>query len=377
MSTLAGTFDVVAPSIPAALVSAPALERLRSVTAELPAALTNRVYVECRAADDAPQADLIISVNAQGRSLLLNDGKPRALGEHLRDAPAWGHVRALARAWNDPRQRLHRAIRRLWLEFDLDSDAAWRTSVEPPGVFVDFAAEVYAHPSPVARLAAATNALHTLGGPAESSIDALARCIAALPAGGCLMYIGVFPGRDAAMVRACVAGLSDDEVEPYLCAIGWTGSPDALHDMLAPLAANPDARGRAVTVLHLDLVGETVRSRLGAERALGRRGQVHGRIDDAELLDALVTAGVCSTVKRCAVEAWPGVAKLVMPHEFWPTVVARRVNHVKLVGGNGEAPRAKIYLCATHQYFDRRIAVDRCQTVPPVSPPKATRRSIR
>ncbi len=377
MSSLAGTFDIIAPSIPAALVSAPALERMRSVAAELPAALTNRVYAECRAADDAPQGDLIISVNGQGRSVLVNEHGPLALGKPLRDAPAWRQVCALARAWADPLQPMHRAIRRLWLEFDLDPDGAWQTSVERPGLFVDFAAEVYAHPSPAVRLAAATDALRTLGGPAASSIDALAQCITALPADGCLMYLGVFPGRDAAMVRACVGGLSDGEVEPYLDAIGWTGSPEALHHMVAPLAAHPDARGRAITILHLDLHGRTVQARLGAERALGRRAQVRGRIDDADLLDALVTAGVCSTVKRRAVDAWPGVAKLVMPHELWPAVVARRVNHIKLVGGSGDAPHAKIYLCATHQYFERHIAVDRLQTAPPVSPSKATRQSIQ
>jgi hypothetical protein len=376
MSSLAGTIDVIAPHLAEALVSAAALARLRTVSADLPAALTNRVYVECRATDDAPEADLIISVARPGWPVLASASGPLALGVPIRRAPGWKPALSIARAWGDPRHRLHDAIRRLWLEFDLDVDETWRTSVERPGIFVDFAPQVYTHASRAERLAAAHDALTAAGGAADCSIDVIRRCIAALPAEGRMPYIGIFPGRDAAMVRACVTGLTDREVEPYLDAVGWTGSPVALGDMLALLSAHPDLRGHAVTVLHLDLA-VTVRPRLGLERTLGRDGQAHGRIGDTDLLDALVAAGWCSSAKRCALAAWPGVATRVMPHELWPAVVARRVNHIKVVGGDDQPPRAKLYLCATHRYLNRRAGADGRQDVPPISPPQTTRQSIR
>ena len=46
--------------------------------------------------------------------------------------------------------------------------------------------------------------------------------------------------------------------------------------------------------------------------------------------------------------AWPGLVKRTMPHQLWPSLFVRRVNHVKLVQDAQGALTGKVYLCAEH-----------------------------
>ena len=97
---------------------------------------------------------------------------------------------------------------------------------------------------------------------------------------------------------------------------------------------------------HLDFAGGSTLPCVGVELTLGRREQLRGTIAEAAFLDRLVGLDLCTAEKRRALDAWPGHTVGVLPHELWRSVLARRVNCVKLVHVPGEAPRVKGYLLA-------------------------------
>lgn len=343
MVSLDATLAPLESRIAPALIDAVAFERLHATAAQLPAALSNRVYLECRAGEMASQVDFIVGVDAQGRDCLLDGaGAPRR-ARRLRGTEGWRRARALAAAWANPRSVLHHAIGRLWLEFDLD-DGAYDRGIERPGIFVDFARDTDRDPSRDIQVAVIHETLGAGGAAGKGELDALQTCIAAMPNGASVVYLGLFPERCPPAVRVCVAGLHVADVEPFLGLAGWRGSTMPLRRLLTPLAAGEGADRRARTVLHLDIVGSAVAARVGAERGFARASQLHGHINECDVLDTLVSLGWCSTDKRRALNAWPGVDVMTLPHDWWPSLITRRLNHLKVVGGDGADPSVKLYL---------------------------------
>jgi hypothetical protein len=327
---LSGTLDRVAPHLPPALVSATALARVRDAAAWLPAALSNWLYLECR----------LRRVQAGDASL------PAALG----GVEAWRRAAALARAWADPGSPLARAVESVWLEFDLDDASAAAGRPPAPGVFVDFTQEAFESGSPAERFALAEAALRPLlaGEMPDATARGVRRCFDALPAGAYLLYVGVLLPRGTDLVRLCVIGLGEDALLSYLRDVGWAGAPDELRALTSELARAPE-------IVHLDVGPSGAPSpRVGLEYPFARRSQLRGAIDEVALLDHLVTRGLCTPEKRDALARWPGHAFDTMRHELWPSLVVRRVNHVKLVCDAGRPVRAKGYLAMNHEFYRRR-----------------------
>ncbi|MGH7649615.1 MAG: hypothetical protein ACREND_15975 [Gemmatimonadaceae bacterium] len=349
MVSLDGTIGPFASRLAPALVGAVALERVRTTAADLPAALSSRIYLECRGEAEAPQVDLIVGVGTRERSCLLSDPGASSLADGLRDAPCWRRARALAAAWANPGSPLHHAVRRLWLEFDLN-ECAGRRAIERPGIFIDFAPEVYARPCPAVQMWAMHEAFGGVTSGADR--DALRRCAFSLPDGASVVYLGIFPERHPPAVRVCVAGLPVGDVQSFLVRAGWPGSVPALRHMLSPVAARAGAATLAQTVLHLDIVGDAIAARVGAEFGFARARQLHGPINECELLDTLVAQGWCSREKRRALDAWPGAEAVTLPDALWPALVTRHVNHVKIVGGDEAAPSVKLYLRLSREPLD-------------------------
>src|SRR6185369_2332292 len=150
-------------------------------------------------------------------------------GSELRARPGWAHVASFARAWAVPGSPVHDGIRAAWLEFDLDPRIAPDAALRSPRVFVDFTREAQCRPSIEARLDLASEVLWALSGSREPRIlESLRACLAHLPGGASLAYLGVFAGdSQPPVVRACVVGLAGN-LTAYLGAVGWRGSIDAL-----------------------------------------------------------------------------------------------------------------------------------------------------
>src|SRR5579884_4271399 len=109
-----------------------------------------------------------------------------------------------------------------------------------------------------------------------------------------------------------------------------------------------DARADAhIGILHLDVdrTRARVAPRFGVEYMLDRATQARGCIAERAFLHHLVSRGLATAEKAAALEEWPSVRRVSLPHQFWPSIAARRVNHIKVTTGADGATSAKAYLC--------------------------------
>jgi hypothetical protein len=161
----------------------------------------------------------------------------------------------------------------------------------------------------------------------------------------------MFP-RPTDRVRLCLTGIADSELPDYLSTIGWPGSPARLARLLARIASRRRGTSHAgVGLLHLD-VGDGVAGRLGLEYYFDRQPQLGGRVAEEAFLHDLKQMELCTADKIRGLQQWPGYGFEPLPHEVWPSLVVRRVNHVKLVYEPGRPMAAKAYLYLSHRFHN-------------------------
>lgn len=350
---LAATLDALAPFVPTALVSPEALAAIVRAAGRLPAQLADELYLECRLAAGAPRVDLVLHVRDEGRGVLAGTHPGAALPPALLRRPAWRRLRRFCAEWADPGSAAHAAPGGMWLELDVEGPAPERA---PPGVFLDLRPLAARGASAAECHALAAEWLDRLGGrpPPPETLASLHRCLRALPPGGSAAYVGLFPGRGG-VVRCCVRGMAAGALPAYLAAAGWEGDRAALE-----MITDGPLRGAPLSIVHLDLDGG---HRLGVELALERRGQLAGGAREAAApAEELAELGLAAPEKAAALAEWPGWTEEVMPHQPWPSVLARRVNHLKLVLQAGRDPEAKAYLWARHTHR-RRAEPNREETM--------------
>jgi hypothetical protein len=316
MIPLTATLDLVAPSLPAALVPPESYARVRAVATQLPAALAHWVFLECHLSAAPARTDLTVGVDFTEADVL-----------GMLDR--WRRLAAFGRRWSDVETVWHRHIDRVWLEFDLEPDG----DVGPSLFF-----ELRSRESWLSVVDAVTRLL-------PSTRRLLGQCVAQLPPSGRVLYIGIFPPRKSATVRLCIGGIPDDEIPDYLARVEWPGDTEAL---AADLVACRAAHGEGVGVLDLDIAAR-LEPRLGLEYMFRRDAQARCRLDDPGLLDALVERGWCSDAQRHALSTWPAATRVIMPHELWESVLHRRLNHVKLTFAVDRVREAKAYLSVGHE----------------------------
>lgn len=351
-----------------ALVGPAASARVAATLARLPAALSDLAYLEVRL-DARPTVDLVLHVAAAARPLLVAGPPWPGLADWSPDAPAWARVAALARAWRGDDPALAALVHHLWLEFDLDGAEHPAPPALPPGVFACFGELRPAEHAPARWAHAARRALATLvganaGGPAavdgpDGVVSAagatpmalpaalaapLDACLAALPAAAYLPYVGAMLGRGRESARLCVVGLDAPALAAYLRAVGWARDARLDATLGALVAAQPAGPLHGVGMLHLDVARDGP-WRAGFEFGFQRAPQRAGRLAEEALLAALIAAGLARADKVRALARWPGGAA-VRTAGAAPCVVARRVNHVKLVARPGHPLEAKVYLAA-------------------------------
>ncbi|HET6763772.1 MAG TPA: hypothetical protein VFH27_08865 [Longimicrobiaceae bacterium] len=349
--TLADTLRVVEAHVPAALVGDGARARVMGVAARLPAALSRWAYLECRLAEGAAQVDASVVLDEDGRDVVAGANPAIGLPGDLLERDEWRRVRALCRAWAGADADVAAWTTGVWLEFDVPADAG---TVPVPGVFV-YSSHEALRPGPLPTAPeGARRALEILRGstlPAELA-RGLDRCWASLPPGAHAPHVGAMLSRGAPSLRVCVTGAAREEVPGFLADAGWPGDAAALARLLSELEHDGAPEPAMVQV---DMAG-SANARVGIEYALDRAPQASGALPRGAFLDALVRRGLCAPAKRAALAEWPGAALHELAHQLWPSVVSRRVNHVKLVLGASGPVEAKAYLSVDHRIHRPRPA---------------------
>jgi hypothetical protein len=352
MFSLAGTIDYIAPRLQGALVAPEALTAVRALAESIPASLTSWIDFECRLREGRPQVDLSVRIDRRARDRFARYSRERAAAS---GGAAWHRAAALGQAWADPATSTSVAVGGLWLEFDLAAGIDPATA--PPRLFIDFVRQA---PAPADRLDILADALAPItGSPRPEWLRAgIHRCVHALPAAAGIVYVGLPADDRVTAVRLCVIGMDEADAAGYLETVGWPGD-------VAVLDRRPGSGRARGGIVHLDLDDRGgIGSRIGLEYPLRRRPQVKGVVADTALLDHLVASGACAAAKREAMLAWPGCELGVLPHEIWPSLVMRRVSHVKFVCDRDEPFEAKAYLCVAHEWRQ-----ELARSVPPLFEP--------
>lgn len=353
--TLASTLRKVQRFIPAQLVPAEAFRRVLATASALPAALSSGIYMECRLAGDDERVDLVLNVDDRGRAIINGDNPFARLPGSTDSDPSWDAVRNLCTGWADPASPLAEHVRRIWLELDDGASEDGRPAIPAPGVFVKLAPERRATLQPATWSETAAAVLRPLyGGPLPDRVaSTLERCFRELPGEAFVYYLGSFRSRGTDAVRLCVVDVTEDALPDYLRRIGyadWRGVGELVTQM-HPSHGEPRPQLKLVQLE----IGEEVGERIGLEYVLDRPAQMRGGVRERGFVEMLVARGLCTPARRDGLLAWPGYTFEELDHELWPSLVRRRVNHVKLVHRPGRPPEAKGYICLFHQ-FHRRAA---------------------
>jgi len=353
MHDLVGTLTAAAPALPPVLGGAQAQARLWAAAAQLPAALTDWIYVECRLLGPADRLDLIVRVERRGRDLLarmplLCAGSPTRADEH-----AWSRIAGFARRWTEGDERMQ-ALAGLWLEFDLKADARQPSPALPaPRLFFDYSGAHLRMAHPVGELAPCIwRPLRALFGsrPPRALVRGLDDCLRLLPASAFIPSIGVPTASSWDGLRLCVGGLRREDLLRLLGALRWPGSVRALsrlHRRIAMARARPDD---GVDLLHLDL-SPAVSPRIGIEYVPCReRAPARRRDHEARLLSALVSEGLCDSARREALLGWSGQTLSTLAHELWPSLAVRGINNLKIVFDGEAVVDRKAYPSVAHAF---------------------------
>ncbi|PTL79157.1 hypothetical protein [Vitiosangium sp. GDMCC 1.1324] len=326
--------------LPPALVPPEARARLLRQAARIPGHWRGSC-IECRLQPSQERVDLLVcALRGPGGQDTLR--RLLASGEAV---PALGSARALLEDWVRPGSLLDQQAQLVWLEYDLHPGA------EPdPFVFVPldpYYLERQQHPGSgqwPRQEAAAVRGLahHALGllpgySPDPARLDALERCAARLPEDGQLMHAVVMPQRGSENLRLG-AILPSDGVEPWLRAVGWTGSE-------RQLALLREALGPGWGYLHVQLEleeGGRVRPTVAFDYTL--RGTSRESPDWERFIQHLAHVGVCTPERGLAALEWIGSETVRFPGAKWP-IRLNRTLFFKLVAHPDESLEAKAYLC--------------------------------
>jgi hypothetical protein len=299
--TLATTFDAVAPHLPAELVRADQVRRLRALAGRLPPVAV--AGLECRLTGEGP-VDLAIALPTSDRcfTLVAGHNPERDLAPALLAEPGWQRVRGLARAITPPDGILAGAVDQLWLEYDMPATAG----SSPPKPKLFFSPDPSATMSPQRYLDVTGAVLTALGSAplARPVRDRLLEVIARLPAGSAVFQIGIPVAQRIDALRLCISGLDGRAMVDTVRSLGWAHDPGSLRDTVGQLARRADD-------LYLDIdVGEQVGERISVEAHLRGPRRPVAEPGWVALLDWLLDSGLCRADRRQALLAWPGVSVL-------------------------------------------------------------------
>jgi hypothetical protein len=347
---LAGTLGLATRHAAPVLVGEEARARLLWVAGRIPAALTRAAYLECRLREGPEPVDLIFRVERAGAEILAGRHPGVDPARLLACGPAWRAVADFCRAWLDGEGPEWALVRHLWLELDLDDPGiAGAPPLPPPSVFVALDDDATVSMTTDEVLSLVARVVQPLA-PGAMDDDTRARLRGVLerrPAGAAVPYAGVMLSRPRQAVRVYLSRVAGADVPGLLNEVGW---PEDQGRMAAEVVAEMAAAGAPeVGMLHLDVLEGALLPRLGVEYTLERRAQIRGRVAEQAFLEALAERGLCDAQRRDALLSWPGYELLTLRHELWPSLLARRVNCIKLVHEPDREPQMKAYLLAFHQ----------------------------
>ncbi|MXX11041.1 MAG: hypothetical protein F4201_09140 [Nitrospira sp. SB0677_bin_15] len=337
MRRLRDTLPVLRPWIPESLLSGKGWDHLLHRIGDLPAAASaNACGFEMRLSEPEPVADFSVTVvDGQVSRHLAADGTgslpctPEAwLARHCAGTPGPDD-------WID------------WMVLAYDIVAVGGARRLAPVVYLSPAS--LRHPLGTAesqiRLA---GALGRAAGRNDFNQEhrALARTIEALPSGATIIFAAAVPDRRPRFIRLVVAGVTPPQLGPFLDRLEWKGSIPAVLRFLSGMndvstcfmpAIDVGERG-ALAPLGLEMYPN--RSKDVDDRALLSTWLTTTASDWRDMVDHLVTMGLCLPEKAAGLIAWPKCHNVYGSQGVFRLYMG--INHVKVTFREGRV-EAKAY----------------------------------
>lgn len=329
---------IITPHLHSDLVSSKALSHIQHLAQILPP--SSMAGFECRLGANQSGVDF------QVRLPCLDQNLP----ERFLTAPAWQFLQDFYQNWASPNSSLHQEIENIGLEFDVNGQLP---QVPIPCIFLEFNPETVIDAEGLMQMVKLLNQRISLL--LESN---LRLCADSLPTGATIRHLGAMLSRQANAVRVNVKGICPEQSSDYLTEIGWSDPTNTFFTLTSTLSKFVD-----YILLSFD-VGDTVLPRVGLECFLNN--QTYDEPRWQLFLDYLVEGGLCTSAKRNAFLAWPGLSQKSSIPDLWPSNISfgdrflgsrafsifwRKVSHIKLVYQPGIPLEAKGYLAFGHGWF--------------------------
>ncbi len=333
--------DVAQRYLPSALISAPDLNIIQKLAAQLP--LAPLTIFESHLNEGKQGLDFLICTPPDW----VNHQEIRTLAAN---SLAWQSVAGLCNHWLDEpaSSPFRQAMDSIWLEFDTSQQTE---NLIVPGILfasLELSANHTQEQLQARTIWATLAALCPTKVNDPKFIFHMEKIINSLPPNGRIYAIGDMAGRRSQYTRIAIARIPIPAVVPFLQNIHWPGNFRQVANILKQI--NPF--GNSVS-LDLD-IGHTVGSTLGLELVNGHR---FDRLWWNQLFDFLVQKGLCVPEKRAALLQWPGFSDETNNRAVWPNdlsparpdeslhcFLVRFINHVKLVYKPDAPLIAKAYI---------------------------------
>lgn len=352
------------PYIPSRLISVQCLNKILSVTQDLPPALGISPFMfEC-SLDDRPAADFSIAVMAsRGDHVALSRLRSTDIATPPLDNPNWRRIHQFALSWVDASSLLSHTVEEAWLEFDVGLTR--HAPCNTPSVFFSLGYESPQEPAVRRSLSreyvrVAKEGLEILEGRqiSPATLSMLAECFQILPAFGGIPFLGAMISRNTETIRVLASGMSLEDIVRYLQRIGFRGS-------LGHLALIADISELTNHMwLAADIEETGVSPRIGFELYCMSSAQSPNNKEWTSLLDFFAEKGICADHKRNALLAAADMSNRESDELAWPDSLRKvsnmmgpagfdrlafRIHHLKVTDRPGVPLEAKAYLCGSYK----------------------------
>ena len=354
-SSIADYLRVVKPYLHPQLVSAEALLPIQTLARNLPPCTL--AMFECRLGAGESRVDLLV---------WLSNYTPN-LAESFAGVTVWQACTDFYQEWVQPKSLLHDTVTALGLEFDLVGQSSHLLT---PCILLTLNLEIV---SDGWRLKEIANRLHSRlpGHSVSPKIEShLQLCANSLPKGARIANLGVMLSRLVPTVRVVVKKIHPTQWLGYLREIGWGEAPNGLSDLVSTLSEFVDS-----IALSFD-ISDTIEPRIGLECHLSKQLRVDSRWQS--FLEELVAWRLCTSTKKDAVLAWPGLSQKSDSPESWPQNLSRgdiflktqmlsffwrNIYGIKIVYHPSQPLAAKAYLAFGHEWFDTSSLIEKKQRI--------------
>lgn len=348
---------LIAPYLRPELVSPQQLHQIQAIASQWPGSLTHVFGLECRLGAAERRVDFIFCIDREEGATLAGSYPGILPPEVFGNDPTWRRIRDFCTDWSAVGSGIRPHVKDIWLEYDLVS--AERINLIPSiliGIDPDRSGPSGTLDPYDWLFSLALPKL--VGGPLPTAVQgSFLDCVRNLPENAYLSYVGAFLAREVPIIRICISGIKTTRLLAYLKAIQYpaqTAGLERLADRLAAHVAKP--------VLNID-VGAGIGPRVGLELKMERQYFIRYKKSIEWLLQTIVAEGWCTSQKREAFLAYPGLMQPQAGSREWPealvsppdplmvkstSVIQRDLSHIKLVYEPEDRIEAKLYLGAYH-----------------------------